>query len=198
MTRARTFSAVVLIAVVALSGCMGGSGPETVTSTFDDGTEGWTVVGDAEGGQAEPDHVPEGGSAGGYLEATDDVSGGVWYWNASTPYLGDRSAYAGGTLSFDLRQSATDSQFNATDVVLISGDTSLGYDFGKASTHPGTDWTRYEVELSADGWTNLDTGDAATEDEFEQVLSDLDELRIRGEYREGSDTGGIDEVELAA
>ncbi|MEF8776366.1 MAG: laminin B domain-containing protein [Haloarculaceae archaeon] len=198
MTSARTVSSVVVIAVVALSGCMGGSAPETVTSTFDDDTEGWTVVGDVEGGQTEPDHVPEGGSAGGYLEATDDVAGGVWYWNASTAYLGDRSAYAGGTLTFDLRQSATDSQFDATDVILASGDTSLGYDFGNASTHPGTDWTRYEVDLSADGWRTLDTGDAATEDVFERVLSALDELRIRGEYREGGDTDGIDEVELAA
>ncbi len=195
MTRA-TLAAVAVVALVALAGCSGGSGPATITSTFDDGAESWTVVGDAQGGVAEPTHVPEGGNPGGHLEATDDVSGGVWYWNASPDYLGDVSAYEGETLSFDLRQSATDSQFDAPDVILESGDTRLGYDFGNASDHPGTNWTRYEVELSADGWTNLDTGEPATEEEFEGVLSDLDQLWIRGEYREGSDTGGIDTVEL--
>lgn len=188
---------IVLVAVVVLAGCVGGS--ETVTSTFDEGTEGWTVVGDAQSGQVEPDHVSEGGNPGGYLEATDDTAGGVWYWNSSQEYLGDKSAYSGGTLSFDLNQSATDSQFNDTDVILESNDTRLGYDFGDSSTHPGQNWTSYEVPLSADdGWTNLETDEPATQEEFDQILSDLNELWIRGEYREGSDTGGIDNVELSA
>lgn len=197
MVEQRTRSLVILVAMVALTGCTGFLGSDTVRSTFDNGTENWTVVGDAQGGQVEPTQVSEGGNPGGYLEADDDVSGGVWYWNASRAYLGDKSTYVGGTLSFDLRQSATDSQFDATDVVLVSGDTRLGYDFGNASTHPKTNWTHYEVQLSADGWTNLSEDAPATEADLERVLSDLDELRIRGEYREGSDTGGIDTVELS-
>ena len=36
-----------LVAFVALTGCIGG--PETITSIFDEGTEGWTVVGDVGG-----------------------------------------------------------------------------------------------------------------------------------------------------
>ncbi|MDZ7687312.1 MAG: laminin B domain-containing protein [Halobacteriales archaeon] len=198
MTKKGTFLVVLLLTVVALTGCIGG--PETITSTFDEGTEGWTVVGDAQSGQVEPTHVAEGGNPGGYLRATDDVAGGVWYWNASDAYLGDISSYSGGTLSFDLNQSATDSQFDAQDVILESGDTRLGHDFGNSSTHPGTDWTSYEVSLSAEaeGWTNRGTEEPATQDEFENVLSELDALWIRGEYRTGSDTGGIDNVELSA
>jgi len=189
--------AIAVLLVVALTGCIGG--PETITSTFDDGTEGWTVVGDAQSGQTEPTHVAEGGNPGGYLRAKDDVRSGVWYWNASDAYLGDKSAYSGGTLSFDLNQSATDSQFDSQDVILESGDTRLGYDFGNSSTHPGTNWTGYEVSLSADadGWTNRSTDEPATQEGFESVLSELNEVRIRGEYRTGSDTGGIDNVELS-
>ena len=189
---------IVLLLTVALTGCVGG--PETVTSTFDEGTEGWTVVGDAQSGQVEPTHIAEGGNPGGYLRATDDVAGGVWYWNASRAYLGDKSAYYGGTLSFDLNQSATDSQFDSQDVILDNGSVRLGYDFGNSSTHPRTNWTSYEVSLSPEdaGWTNLETDEPATQEEFESVLSDLNQLWIRGEYREGSDTGGIDNVELSA
>lgn len=196
MTSARAVTVMTLVTVVALAGCTGG--PETVTSTFDDGTEGWTVVGDAQGGQVEPTHVAEGGNPGGYLKATDDTAGGVWYWNASRAYLGDKSAYSSGTLSFDLNQSATDSQFDSPDVILESNDTRLGHDFGNASTHPGTDWTGYEVSLSADdGWTNLETDEPATQEEFDEVLSNLNEIWIRGEYRTGSDVGGLDNVELS-
>lgn len=201
---------VLVIALVALAGCSGDtgeptseeptteSGPAPVTSTFDSGAEGWSIVGDAQSREVAPDHVADGGAPGGHLEATDDVTGGVWYWNASAAYLGDKSAYAGGTLSFELRQSSTSSQFDATDVILESGDTRLGYDFGDETTHPGTDWTSYEVALSANGWTNLESEEPATAAEVEQVLADLDSLTIRGEYREGSDTGSLDTVELAA
>lgn len=189
--------AVLVVIVVVLAGCTGGSGTAAVTSTFDDGTDGWTIAGDAQDGQAEPDHVASGGNPGGHLEAADDVTGGVWHWNASGAYLGDKSGYSDGTLVFELTQSRTDDQFDSPDVILGSGDVRLGYDFGDESTHPETDWTRYEVPLSADGWTNLDSGEPATEEEFERVLSDLDRLWIRGEYREGSDTGGIDNVELS-
>jgi len=203
----RNWSVVALVALVALAGCAGGSGqapttattesgPAPVTSSFDEDAEGWTIVGDAQSREVDPDHVAEGGASGGYLEATDDVTGGVWYWNASDAYLGDKSAYAGGTLAFELRQSSTSSQFDATDVILERGDTRLGYDFGDESTHPGTDWTGYDLALAADGWTNLDTEEPASTAEFEQVLADLEGLTIRGEYREGSDTGGLDSVEL--
>lgn len=197
MTDAVKITVTVLLVLVS-AGCVGG--PETITSTFDDGAEGWTVVGDAQSGQVEPNHVAEGGNPGGYLEATDDVAGGVWYWNASREYLGDKSAYSGGTLSFDLRQSATDSQFDSPDVVLGSDETRLGYDFGKASTHPRTNWTSYEVSLSPEdaGWTNLETGESVTQEGLESILSDLNEVWIRGEYRTGDDTGGIDNVELSA
>lgn len=194
MTFTRVGGAVALVALLALAGCSG-SGPGTVTATFDDGAEGWTVAGDAQDGEAAPTHVAAGGSSGGHLEAADDVTGGVWYWNASGEFLGDRSAYLDGTLSFSLRQSATDDQFDGWDVILDDGDVRLGYRF--ADGPPGTNWTRYEVPVAAEGWTNVDTDDPATESEFEGVVSDLELLWIRGEYRTGSDTGGIDEVELA-
>jgi hypothetical protein len=53
------------------------------------------------------------------------------------------------------------------------------------------------VSLSPGEWTNLETGAQPTATELEAALADLDALLIRGEYRTGSDTGGIDNVELS-
>jgi len=186
----------VLAACLALAGCQGlvGSGPEDVESTFDDGPEGWAIVGDAQDGSAAPTHNSEGGDPGGHLSANDDVTGGVWYWAAPDRYLGEKADYEGGTLSLSLRQSATDSQFDAPDVVVAAGATELTYDF---DSPPGTDWATDEVSLSAEGWTNSETGDPATDAELQTVLANLERLWIRGEYRTGSDTGWIDTVVLS-
>jgi len=186
----------VLAVCLALAGCQGilDSGPEEIESTFDDGVEGWTVVGDAQSGSAAPTHNAEGGEAGGFVSADDDVAGGVWFWAAPDRYLGDRSAYEGGTLSFALTQSATDSGFDARDVVIVSESVELAYRF---DSPPGTDWTTYEIPLSPDGWTNSETGDPATEEELQLALGDVEGLWIRGEYRTGSDTGGLDTVVLS-
>ncbi len=51
-----------------------------VSSTFDKNDAGWTVVGDAQGGLSIPDYFVEGGNPDGYVSATDDVTGGAWYW----------------------------------------------------------------------------------------------------------------------
>lgn len=63
------------------------------------------------------------------------------------------SAFYGGTLSYDLMREyskATD-QFSDPDVRLRSGGTTLKYDHGGTSTHPGGGssgvWTSYTVRL---------------------------------------------------
>lgn len=179
---------------VLSAGCGGASGPSQIESRFAEGQGDWTVVGDAEGENTAPTFRREGGNPAGYVSASDDVTGGVWFWNAPPRYLGDRSAYYGGTLSFDLKQSDTDSQFDDPDVVLESDSLRLYHDF---EDHPRTDWTHYEVSLVADQWRDAETEDRVTEDRLRGVLSNLTAVRIRGEYREGFDTGALDNVVLS-
>lgn len=169
-----------------------------ITSTFERTIEGWRVQGDAQGSSSFPNYLEEGGNPGGHLEAVDDVEGGVWYWAAPAQFVGEKSAYAGGELSFDLYQSTRSSQFNAQDVIIEGPETSLSYDVGGTETHPDTDWTSYSVPLEvADGWTTGSTsGEAATEAQFESVLADLQGLAIRGEYVTGADTGYLDNPTL--
>ena len=171
---------------------------QEINSTFERTIEGWRVQGDAQGSSSFPDYLEEGGNPGGHLKAVDNVSGGVWYWAAPAQFTGEKSDYFGGELTFDLYQSTRSSQFNAQDVILEGPEMSLSYDVGGTETHPETDWTSYSVPLAvADGWTTGSTsGEPATEEQFESVLSDLQGLAIRGEYVSGSDTGYLDNPTL--
>ena len=188
----------VLVAALVSVGATTVSANGDVVSDFDSDAEGWTVTGDTQGGST-PIWEGTGGNPGGHIVADDSVAGGVWYWNASEEYLGDKSGFLDGNLEYDMRVSANDSQFDSSDIVLEGDGTTLVYDHGDESTHPGTEWTEYEVILNAsdDDWTNEETGLTPTTSEFESVLSSLSSLQIRGEYRSGSDTGRLDNVVLS-
>jgi len=127
------------------------------------------------------------------------VQGGTWYWTAPAQFVGEKSDYSGGELTFDIYQDNRSSQFSNGDVILEGTDTTLVYDFGGTDSHPETDWTSYTVPLEAtEDWTveSLD-GEAATTEQFESVLDDVQRLEIRGEYVSGSDTGYLDNPTLA-
>jgi len=171
--------------------------PGTVRSTFEKGIDGWRIEGDAQGGSSYPDYVETGGNPGGHVKAVDDAQGGVWYWVAPANFRGDKSGFYGGTLTYDLIQNNTSSQFDSDDVIISGGDMDLVYDFGGAETHPRTDWTAYSVTLDeSDDWVVDDTGDQATAEEIQTVLADVSRLHIRGEFVSGSDTGYLDNPTL--
>ncbi len=171
------------------------AGPESaIVSTFDKDADGWTVAGDAQAGRTKPTFHKDGGNPGGRVSAQDDGVGGVWYWEAPKKFLGDRSSSHGKALSFDLIQSATDSQFNDADVTLEGEKTTLVF---KLPQHPDTKWTSYKVPLAAGkGWKVKTNDKEATEEELKAVLKSLKRLWIRGEYRDGADTGQLDNVSL--
>ena len=179
----------------------GADDPDRIVSTFDTGTEGWLLS--QNGGSNRPVYHETGGNPGGHIGDEENRGGVAWYYQAPFKYLGDREAFYGGTLSFDLRQAATDRQFDADpveggDVLLASGDRKLVYEFRGVDDKPGTEWTTFEVPLSADAtWIDV-TGPEplATEARFREVLADLEVLRIRGEYRSGDDTSYLDNVVL--
>ena len=167
------------------------AGLSFVVSTFDTSDEGWRVVGDAEG--FTPTYVSSGGNPGGYVSAEDEVTGGTWYFSAPAAFLGDKSNAFGQNLTFDLRQDQFDSQFDEDDVVLAGGGVELTFDTG---SNPGSNWTAYTVSLFNAGWTNAGTDSPASQADMLAALGDLTSLRIRGEYRDGPDTGDLDNVVL--
>jgi hypothetical protein len=128
----------------------------------------------------------------GYIGCSDFGSG-TWFFQAAYKFLGDQSLAYGGWLKFDLTQSPTDSQFDCGDVVLIGAQTTLVFD---TTTNPGLEWTSYRIPLREGAGWKKDTlqGPAPTASEFAAVLRGLTALRIRGEFRTGSDSGYLDNV----
>ncbi len=186
----RTFN---IVAVSVLLMQSGNAAAAVVASTFDSDAEGWIISGDATSGV--PTFLATGGNPGGHIEADDSVSGGVWYFQAPSKFLGDLSGAYGELLRFDLKQTGSGSQFSSNDVILNGGGLELTLDT-LANPLPVGEWVSYSVRLDvSETWMN--GGAAATAADVLFVLSSLDRLRIRGEYISGSDTGRLDNVSVS-
>ena len=201
---------VLILTILILIGCSV-TAPEF--STFNSNDEGWTAYGDAQ--TSVPTYHSGNGNPDGYISVDDGVLDGTWYWLAPSNYLGDKSYYYGKYLKFDLKQSDTTYQFSYYDVMLVStdGTTLIYYDeSNRDASQPGITWTSYVVKLDTTaGWriepevgisdndeaifkNEFSQADLATVVEIESVLGSLDELYIRGEFRDGADTGSLDNV----
>lgn len=174
-------------------------------SDFASGDDGWRVV-NAQGLSNVPDHETNEGNPAPSISARDNVSGHTTNFVAPDKFLGDMSAFYGGTLNYDLMQeySKDTNQFSAPDVRLRSGGTTLKYDHGGTSTHPGGGssgvWTSYTVRLDESAaWKVKNQGGddtPATESQIQAVLGDLHDIRIRGEFNVKVDWGYLDNVEI--
>lgn len=161
-------------------------------STFDADAEGWTLVGEAQG----PNWQATGGNPDGYVSATDPPSTtGTSYWRAPGAFLGDVSAAFGQKLRFELRDAGPGNTFRDSDVVLVGGPTTLVY---RQKGVPKTKrFKRFSVKLArGKRWTDASTGLKATTEQMQSVLSSLDTLLIRGEFRNGPETFDLDNVVL--
>ena len=166
-----------------------------IESTFDNTAHGW-LIWNNDGTFQTGTWTNAGGNPGGYLSRSDNGGDGrTAFWQAPAQFLGQQAAAYGGYLEFDLKQSATDSQYHIADVMLIGGGLQLVLD---TTVNPTTTWTPYRVFLhEAAGWrVGSRTGPVATEAQLRMVLGSLSVLRIRAEYRRGSDTDGLDNVRL--
>lgn len=166
------------------------------TSTFNTGNEGWKTFGDA----TSPDAtwVTAGGNPGGHIRVTDQSTGGTWHFVAPAKFLGNKCDAYDAFLRYDqLTSDTTDEDLygDRPDVVLFGAGLVLVYENDE---NPNLEWTHYDIQLNETaGWRlNSITGAAPTEAQMRAVLADLDELRIRGEYRPLVDVGGLDNVVL--
>lgn len=165
-----------------------------VGSDFESGAEGWK----ASNGLSARSWVAAGGMPGGYVQATDNGQGTVWFFEAPAAFLGDRSDAVGGTLSFWLKVStlALPMRSEWADVRIGGGGIELALDAGDS---PGLDWTYYSVLLAPGAWrVGSADGPLATAADFATVFADIDHLWIRGEYSAWWDTGSLDTVRLTA
>lgn len=167
------------------------SADQIIVHHFTTSAEGWLISGDT--GLTAPDFKPAGGHPGGYISNVDEALGETWYFLAPESMLGQLSAAAGGTLSYDLEQSEDEPGFLDDDVVIIGPAGRLSYRF---RTSPGTAWTSFSVRLAASAGWRWNWNTPATPDQMRRVLTNATSLEIRGEYHTGPDTGGLDNVVL--
>jgi len=174
---------------LALSCLITSAGASGIASTFDSDDEGWSTDKDARNFRWEA----SGGNPGGFVAADDIGSGQYWRFSAPSAYLGDRSASYGFPLSYELKQlGSVGSVTSQNDIEITGNGTTLWFRFGVAPTDV---WTPFSVDLVAGvGW--MVGNEPATEAQIRSVLEDITDLSVRGEYRVGADSCGLDNFTL--
>jgi len=173
-----------------------------VSSTFDGGPEGWMV---ADINWSPWTHPPQvvgyyppafhatGGNPGGLISMTDPS--GQWFWfDAPAVFLGNQSSAFGHSLSFDMQVSA--SVAGAADgVMLVGSGMTLHYE----TPVPAATFTHFVVPLTPAGWRINDpvAGLEPTAAQMLGVLGNLSALRISGDWLDGTETAGLDNVVLS-
>jgi serine/threonine protein kinase len=141
-----------------------------------------------------------------YLAANDLSNGKEWGWQAPEKYHGDHSDKFGRYLTYSIwvsRASRPKSLENLWHVRLSGGGHVLVVDGTTLAQPSPRQWTAYRIKLDATGgWKVAADGVAslgATDDQIKTVLSNVTDLRIKGEfYRHGADTGCLDNVEFGS
>jgi hypothetical protein len=157
-------------------------------SNFDTGAEGWT------GNEADPNitYVNIDGNPGGYLTVQDnpEVEAPTFGLLAPGSFLGDQSDEIGGTFQFDaIALEPLPGNVPSFGTVTIQGPAgTLIADL--AAGQPSGDWTTYSKSLTAAAW-------GVTEQQFEDVLSNITRIEVLLEYAAGIDAVGFDNVQLA-
>jgi len=160
---------------------------------FDAGDEGWTTPVAPLGGTQT--WVASGGNGGGWLQVTDLNGGSDILISAPSAWLGNWSAFLGGTLSFDAKNAnRISNDWPGFGEIVISGPAGTVQLDIVAANQPPTDdqWHHYSVALApADGWSN--PGSLAS------VLANVASLTINGEFHAGpGEVVGFDNIQVTA
>ncbi|MBX9578894.1 MAG: protein kinase [Gemmataceae bacterium] len=181
--------------------------PKAVVSRFAEGDdEGWTTRNMPRPGGIPPDPTDpiEVRSVGKdfHLFARDRSPGEIWGWVAPPKFCGNQSDKFGGLLKYRIFVGEVDPGRVTTDVVYVGvkgsrmGMLARGTTIGRIN--PGS-VNQYAIRLDGSGaWLRGER--RATDDEVREVLSDVEDLWIRGEYPGGvpgrSGDCRLDDVEL--
>ena len=164
-------------------------------SVFDVDAENWTVGNFySSTGNAAPLHVTPGGNPGGFIR-TNDLFGWTAF-HAPTAFLGDDSAYYGGSLSFDMRILSGDPG-PWPMVVMSNGTMTLQFITPTPSFNV---WQSFDIPLvGSAGWqiaSGFGSGSIATVSQFQAVLSSVTLLSLDGDWSSGQDQVDLDNVGL--
>lgn len=213
--QARLVCGAVAVAVAAFSPVAAAIVPAGASSTFESDADGWKFVDvpgvgnyvDVQAGYpADVVYSATGGNLGGFIAATDP-SNLTFFFAAPGKFLGDQSLLYGGTLRYDIKvDPATPAWTGDPDVVLVSNAGVLVYDLGQSdANNPGTSFSSRTIPWTEAGWrVGSINGSAVTQQQFQQVVSNLGSLLIAGEFVASTpgqastfETASLDNVMLA-
>jgi Laminin B (Domain IV) len=179
MTRTRLAAATAVVFALSIAQ----ASADTISSTFDTGAEGWNAVDPT--GDYTASWQSTGGNPGGFLLGTEtNPLGGTGYFIAPSKFLGNLSAYAGGTLTYDLKVISGTDYFNDVDVIISNGANSVSW---TSNINPvGGGWVTFQVQLNQ----------ATFGSNLASVLSNVTEFQIRGEFINGPELEGLENVRL--
>jgi hypothetical protein len=172
-------------AAVALALSIAQASADTISSTLDTGAEAWSAL-DQQTGDYTASWQSTGGNPGGFLQGTENiVLGGTGYFITPSKFLGNLSAYAGGTLTYDLKVIQGSDYFSDVDVIISNGANSASW---TSNINPvGDGWVTFQVQLNQPNFgSNLAS-----------ILSNVTEFQIRGEFINGPEIEGLDNVLLS-
>ncbi len=186
----RCFKMILFLVVLSLTNLSFSNADSIVLeSTFDNDDEGWSIRGvgsdityHATGGNPYP---------GGFISAKD-WGEGSWFFLAPDTWAGDWTSYIGGILSFDLKLISGNTNEYWSDVdIIIETEDSGNYAQWSSGIDPGLGtWTHYEVRISESNFKIV--GNKT----WNEILSNVTSLLIRGERTFGADTEGIDNIRV--
>jgi hypothetical protein len=182
--------ALAFAAAVALGGQAAAT---TVTSTFDTGTDGWSVGTWRGVGAVQP--VTYDAQAG----LITKIHGfGEWGFTAPTKYLGDKTDFIGGSLSFDL-SSAFNDYSGKRPLVVLSGANGLRM-FSNWTPGPTSHLQTFNIALAAANfYVGADTvvQGPVSGSAFQTIMADLRQIEIYGDWTGNVDTVALDNVVMA-
>lgn len=168
-----------------------------LVSTFDSGSEGWTVS----DGARNLEWNSTGGNPGGFISAEEALLNNTWYFRSPNIWAGDWTSYIGGTVSFDLIDIVKDQwdpnfggmhgvYYPDPPEIIIAMDTD-NVVFWEADIVPiSSDWTSFQIQLLESDASFSSTTTAS----FETIMENVSRLAIRGEYFRLDDKEGLDNV----
>lgn len=193
-----SFKAASAAALMALA-ATAQAGPAPIQSRFDTDAESWRV--------ANLLNLATPSQAASFEAGTQRIStNDLFSWTvfaAPAKFLGDQSAYLGGSLSFDLSDSLKDATADIFPTLVLQSGAQLLAWFGGS---PGTTLTPYTAALTASpAWqkivgydiTGLPILAAASQADLSHVLGALQGVYINADWKTaGNDHAELDNVEL--
>jgi len=185
--------ALAFAAVMAMGGQAAAA--TTVSSTFDTGTDGWGF-GTWQGVGGTPQPVTY--EAGSQTIAKINHGFGDWGFVAPLKYLGEKSDFIGGSLSFDL--SASQPRYTNRPLVALTGGDGQTI-FARWGSTPGTSLSTFNIGLSAASFYTGSPGDMVGDvsaAKFQAIMADLEQIQIWGDWNNNVETARLDNVVMTA